>query len=248
MGSKANVLSEYHIFGSVFLVLVDNVAVESRNDPRFRFFNIKELCPYSPFADDFGPMNLAAIYQFCELLTFELGQCHHHLALLCTKDYQSVTNAVFLLGSYLIASLNYDLEATKACFAQVRHLTSSYRDVSPGPQNFDLHIADCWGGLLRAKGLQWADFSPSSTFDLAEYLHYDDPLNADLHVIVPGKLVAFRGPRDLIGADSYEDVRDSKGRFSHRDFASTHYSEMLLQVRAPESISFLHKSGLAIVA
>jgi hypothetical protein len=36
--------------------------------------------------------------------------------------------------------------------------------------------------------------------DIEEYENYDDPANADLYEVVPGKLIAFRGPHDLGGA------------------------------------------------
>ena len=41
--------------------------------------------------------------------------------------------------------------------------------------------------------------------DIAEYEHYDDPLNGDLHEVVPGKFVALKGPKDLNGLDFLDD-------------------------------------------
>ena len=41
-------------------------------------------------------------------------------------------------------------------------------------------------------------------FDREAYVHYSYPLNGNLHEIVSGRLVAFKGPRDLDGSP-YED-------------------------------------------
>ena len=57
---------------------------------------------------------------------------------------------------------------------------------------------------------------------LGEYEHYDDPRNADLHVVVPGKLIAFRGPIDLGGRRLLD---DSDGL---RHFSPIHYVPNLL--------------------
>jgi hypothetical protein len=47
--------------------------------------------------------------------------------------------------------------------------------------------------------------------------------------VVPGKLLAFRGPRDLPGDAEYEDVLRPDGSYSHRDFAPAHYAHILPQ-------------------
>ena len=67
-------------------------------------------------------------------------------------------------------------------FEPLRHHLVSYRDVSPGEQNFHLHLEDCWQGIWRARKLGWVDFGPTG-FSYDEYTHYDDPLNADLHEV-----------------------------------------------------------------
>ena len=38
-----------------------------------------------------------------------------------------------------------------------------------------------------------------------EYTHYDDPLNSNLHEVVPGKFIAFKGAVDLGGQAKYQD-------------------------------------------
>ncbi len=64
---------------------------------------------------------------------------------------------------------------------------------------------------------------------MAEYEHYDNPLNADLHEVVPGKLLAMRGPRDLPEGSLWEDVARADGGFSHREFSPAYCVEALAQ-------------------
>ncbi len=42
--------------------------------------------------------------------------------------------------------------------------------------------------------------------DVDEYEHYDDPVNGDLHEVVPGKFLAFKGPVDLGGAEHQDEA------------------------------------------
>ena len=102
----------------------------------------------------------------------------------------------------------------------------TFRDVLPGNQNFHLELHDCWQGLWRAKRLSWIDFKDGG-FDLSDYEHWDNPLNADLHEVVPGKLIAMRGPRAITGGAMYEDLPGKS-----RAFCPTHYADILRQYNA----------------
>jgi hypothetical protein len=50
--------------------------------------------------------------------------------------------------------------------------------------------------------------------DISALALLDNPLNADLHEVVPGKLVAFRGPRDLNGRLYKDDLAKGTRSFS----------------------------------
>ena len=47
---------------------------------------------------------------------------------------------------------------------------------------------------------------------MEEYLHYDSPLEGDLHELIPGKIVAFRGPQSLPDGRMYLDENGSRHR------------------------------------
>ena len=76
-------------------------------------------------------------------------------------------------------------------------LLEPYRDASFNAPNFGLTLLDCWSGIQRAMEHRWLA-RPSKhnsqlwgRINIAEYAQYDEPLNADLHEVIPGKLVAF---------------------------------------------------------
>jgi cell division cycle 14 len=108
--------------------------------------------------------------------------------------------------------------------------TITYKDVSPDTQSFGLRVEDCWDGLARAKELGWVSFGPNG-FDIEQYSHYDSPSNADLHEIIPGKLIAMRGPTELRDSQhspmAWRDVQHADGTFSHREFSPSYYVDIL---------------------
>jgi cell division cycle 14 len=88
---------------------------------------------------------------------------------------------------------------------------------------------DCLRGLLKAKSVGWVEFV-SGGFDAAEYKHLDNPLNADLHEIVPGKLVIMRAPRDLSGGADWLDVEQADGILGPRNFSTAYVADILEQL------------------
>ena len=98
------------------------------------------------------------------------------------------------------------------CFACIQpELLEDFRDATYLPAEFGLTLRDCWDGLFQGKRCGWVGRptlagSPLwGAIDIEEYEHYDSPGNADLHQVVPGKLLALRGPRDLGGARYADD-------------------------------------------
>ena len=128
-------------------------------------------------------MNLGSIFRFCSLLEEQHRIWRNKLIALCSEpDGKSLTNSVFLLGAYMMIRLGQSPANLLGKFEPIKHYLLSYRDVSPGEQNFHLHLEDCWQGIWRARKLGWVDFGPTG-FSYDEYVHYDDPLNADLHEV-----------------------------------------------------------------
>ena len=150
--SKAT-LCKQHVYDRICLHAADcDLDSRSRfNDAWSTFFSIDGVLHYQGFCDDFGPMSLGTTYDFYKLLDKHLDENPAHSVVLQSKlEGRALTNAVFLLGSYLL--IKYSTlrpDAVLALFRLVQHLLLSCRDVSPGEQNFHLHLRDCWGGLWR---------------------------------------------------------------------------------------------------
>ena len=234
--SFPHILNE-NVFGQVHITVVESEIYNEDLASSFAFcVKIDSHVSYNSFCDDFGPMNLEMLHRFCTLLDTQIRESSGQPVLIISKsESKFLTNVVFLLGSYMILRLDFGLEALVLRLQSVLPLAMPYRDLSPGKSCLDLRLQDCWVGLLRAKQLSWAHFGEGpSAFDPKQYAHYDSPINADLHVVVPGKFVAMRGPVALPHGREYADKRDAAGRFCHRDFTPAHYAPILrdLGVRA----------------
>jgi cell division cycle 14 len=185
----------------------------------FRAFRPDETIQYFPLCDDFGPMNLACVTDFISQLERERSQFPDSRIFYCVDDgKRNLTNAVFLMGAYLMLQLDHPVEDVVDCFSWLTEdQHEEYRDATFTRATFRLSLVDCWKALGKARGLGWVGRPDSDGFcgdlDMDEYAHYDNPLNGDLHEVVPGKLVAFAGPEDLGGA-AFRDDATGRRRFS----------------------------------
>eukprot|EP00291_Cryptomonas_curvata_P017336 CAMPEP_0172161582 /NCGR_PEP_ID=MMETSP1050-20130122/6205_1 /TAXON_ID=233186 /ORGANISM="Cryptomonas curvata, Strain CCAP979/52" /LENGTH=324 /DNA_ID=CAMNT_0012831495 /DNA_START=143 /DNA_END=1114 /DNA_ORIENTATION=- len=172
-------------------------------------------------------MNFLSIVTFIEALHEEIdcvSSASLDLVFSAESGPRALTNAAFLLGAYLILKQKKDPADVQSCFEGLDETyIQPYRDATFAPSDFDLHLMDCWSGLKRGQVLRWLA-TPSGVgaewgmIDPAEYAHYDNPFNGDLHEVVPGKLVAFRGPKDLGGREYLDDC--TRGC---RDFSPSYY-------------------------
>ena len=194
------------------------------DNANFRVFKPDPEIQYFPLCDDFGPMNMACVASFVLQLHKELADFPGSRVVYCVEDgRRSLTNAVFLLGSYLILALDASVEDTEDCFSWLgEEQYEEYRDATFSKPTFRLALADCWRALHKARRLGWVGMPDADGFcgalDMREYAHYDDPLNGDMHEVVPGKLIAFVGPLDL-GGEPYRDDEQGRRRFSPAFFA-----------------------------
>ena len=236
----------FHAFDSVYLAPSAPLA----EDPAIFYLQISSFLTYQPFCDDFGPMNLGSIHHFCTVMDSVLdNKPAQSIAVWNDPSRQGQTNACFLLGAYMILRLDVDAAKVSEHFAPLILDLVPYRDISPGPPNFDLRLEDCWQALSKGVELDWVDFS-SNGFDADEYNHYDDPCNGDLHVVVPNKLIAMKGPVDLPDGQLWRDTPEGS-----RDFSPAHYAEVLrdfgvsVVVRLNEpryAAGAFHAAGIAV--
>jgi cell division cycle 14 len=184
-------------------------------------FEAEDELVYVPFCDDFGPLNLSQIFKFCEIIeakkAIHLGQ---KLVYCVKNDERELTNAVFLAGSYLMLALNMSVDSVCERFNALIPQLEMYRDATFSEDPFRLNLIDCWNGFARARSLGWIDM-----IDLDEYVHYDNPLEGDLHWTVPDKLIAFKGPHSLPNGQLYSDVNGYR-KFSPGFYTDAPFADM----------------------
>ena len=148
---------------------------------------------YVPFHQDFGPVNIGVVYQFCKLVTSKISDprlgdrvCTYY----AESDGPRRTNAAFLLGAYLIIMHGWTPEDSHQKFHELDpEMLLKFQHALSSPSHFQLSVLDCLRGLKRAMDSNWFSME---TFDLDRYLLLENPGQFDLHQICP-KFVAFRG-------------------------------------------------------
>ena len=179
---------------------------------KFRCFRPQSVLTYYAYCDDFGPMNMSSVARFIQLLDQELEAYPSSKLMFCVDDgRRALTNAVFLLGAYMILKLGMTVEEVSGRFDWLRSSdVEGFRDATFSEADFVLSLKDCWRGLARGLSNGWVGMPASAgglwgKIDMESFEHLDDPLNGDLNVVVPGEFVAFRGPRDLNNGKLHSD-------------------------------------------
>jgi cell division cycle 14 len=222
MGERCDLLLSGHIHVSDRFYILPENRDEVDNVKYFRFDLISS---YMPFRKDFGPLSLDIIYAFGNVVKSTLQNIPDSIiAVRSPSDEENMANMIFLAGSYLILVLRHTAEEVRLKFKDLKHQVASFRDVSPGPQNFSLFLEDCWGGLGKALSLGWLE---PNRFDLLEYAVYGSPMNANLHEVVPGKIIAMCSPKDLPDGAGWTDLHNARGQWAGREFSPSHYAEIL---------------------
>ena len=191
---------------------------------QFRCFQLIHNIKYRALRNDFGPMNLSSIVVFIQSLDDELKNFPEKQIVLCvSKGKRNLTNAVFLLGSYMLLKQNMSSRALAASFGRLdTNRLEAYRDATCSRPDFGLCLLDCWQGLENGNRNGWFRYSGNAVFwgmiNTSQYRHYEDPANGDLQEVVPGKFVAFKGPVDLGGLE-YLDTASGLRLFSPAYYA-----------------------------
>ena len=130
-----------------------------QENSQFHCFCMQEL-EYVAFCDDFGPMNASTIINFVQILQTELIRFPKHDIVYCAEPgRRNLTNASFLLGSYLILVFNDSPSSVwDQGFSDLNPETYElFRDATFSDSTFGLSLLDCWHGLARAKSLGWIE-------------------------------------------------------------------------------------------
>ena len=196
---------------------------KSRSFAGFRPKGLK----YHPFCDDFGPMSLSSVVRFIEQLELEIEKNPGaRIIYMIEPGKRNLTNAAFLLGAYMIIKLNMKAQDVSDHFDWIDDsLIEHYRDATFCQGTFHLKLEDCWQGLAKGKIRGWFDATVDGEnrgmVHIDKYRHYNKQWNGDFHEVVPGKFIAFKGPKDLAGGARYHD--DERGC---RTFSPAAYADL----------------------
>ena len=107
----------------------------------FTCFRIDAKIRYRALCDDFGPMDLASIVRFIKSLECKLNEHPKYKILFCVADgKRAFTNAIFLLGCYMILKEEMSLRRVVASFSRLdAKLLEPYRDSTFAKPDFSIY-------------------------------------------------------------------------------------------------------------
>ena len=122
-------------------------------------------------------MNMSCIIDFIRLLDARLDESPKSNIVFSVDDgKRSLTNAVFLLGAYMILKQDKPSAAVSDSFRwlDTNHV-EPYRDATYSKADFALELIDCWRGLEKGRDRGWVRFAGSDfmwgEIDVDEYRH-----------------------------------------------------------------------------
>jgi cell division cycle 14 len=158
-----------------------------RSSSSCHYFCTDDDYVYENFYLDFGPLNLAMLYRYCQRVHKKLKSqslAHKKIIHYTSYDSRRRANAAYLIGCYVII---YHKKTPEEAF---RPLISSqnppfqpFRDAAMGPCTYNLTLQHCFYALHKALQFGFLDFSQ---FNVDEYEHYERVENGDFNWIVPG--------------------------------------------------------------
>ena len=157
-------------------------------------------------SEDFEPFGLKILYGFCEDLLHSRAYKHGKaMVICCGKHPRDITSTALVVGGFMILNFESDLNDLIEVFDPIAHHFQEFND--------QLDVWDCWSALYHVHSTCcWLKLNPilelslqrnihreieKDSIDMEEYVHYDSPLNGNMHVLVPEKLLVFNCPSDL---------------------------------------------------
>lgn len=170
--------------------------IKPKNTPNTHYFSIDNELVYENFYADFGPLNLAMLYRYCQKVNKKLrgiALSKKKLVHYTMIDSEKRVNAAFLIGSYAILYCKRTAQEVYECLIKSSNNPAfiMFRDASIGPPCYQISLRDCLSAIYKCHQLGFFNFED---FCVKEYEHFERVENGDLNWIVPGKFIAFCGP------------------------------------------------------
>jgi len=183
------------IKNKLHFVIVDQGSPLPFSDNINLYFTTDESFLYTPLKDDNGPLNLGLLYKYCKLLKEKIqdpANKDKKLYHATNGDAVTRTNAAVLAGGFMIMVMHQTAEETYAALHTLKHGFTKFHDCWKSPNTPGISLLDCYRGLYRAISNNFFDFE---TFNVQEYDMRQEVANGDMNWIIPGKIIAFKGPR-----------------------------------------------------
>ena len=180
-----------------------------------------------------SPCTLGQIKHFKDLVdvTIEGEKCSNMVVCAGTETRPIMTFS-YLIGSYMILCLDSPLADVVSAFRPVADRFERFRIGIEPDRSEELTVFDCWEALYRSKVQGWIDLASATpdldhSIDMEEYMHYDNPANGKLHVIIPSRLIAFPCPSDLEADEVSGQVPPWMDIAGDRYFGPDYYADIL---------------------
>ena len=197
-----------------------------KHKDEYGLFHYVVNAPYVFTYEQFNPPSISSVVDFIQEIQGRLQRDNKKLLMYVEEGKKQLTNAVFLMGAYLI--LKHGLTTievqTKFGWLQSSQL-DPYKQADNCLSEIPLHAFECLQGLEKGKSLEWIEYTEISYMwgrtDIEQYRHYSSVANGFLHQVVPGKLIAFPGPHDIADRDFFDESDD------RRIFSPSYYVKVL---------------------
>jgi len=183
------------IKNKLHFVIVDQGSPLPFSDNTNLYFTTDESFIYTPLKDDNGPLNLGLMYKYCKLLRDKMQDAINKdkkLYHATNGDEVTRTNAAILAGAFMIMVMKKSADDTWACLKGLKHPFTKFHDCWKSANTPGVSLLDCYRAIQKAIDHRFYDFD---TFNVAEYDTRQEVVNGDMNWIIPGKLMAFKGPR-----------------------------------------------------
>lgn len=160
-------------------------------DPRVTFISTDTTLVYTPFFADFGPFDLGLIYTFCKQLKDLLNKSNKPVVYYCVDHMHRKANAAVLICSYMIIIEKASVENAYKPFFGINFVP--FRDAGFSINTYPCTVLDCICAIHHSISENIFQYEKFSLKSFQKLRQLED---GDFSWVIPGKFIAFSGPRE----------------------------------------------------
>jgi cell division cycle 14 len=235
------VLQPSHTDAQICLAQIIEAQDLTHLSSQFEVLFLQQNVGYDNIVDDFGQIDLSKMVDFIKRVDRALSSSpNKKILVFAGTELRNLTNAAFLLGSYMIIKLRQNPDEVKACCTSITLFEPHMIDASSSPVCFSLQLIDCWRGLDRARRLGWVRYGGEGhmwgAVDVDEHRHYARPDNGGIIAVVPGRVF-------IIGTTQEEGDSESNSVEGGSEFNSSMDAEAMANALLDLGVTTLVQLG-----